>query len=235
MAKKNEKTKKDVGRGALKGHWLWGLLVLSILLLIDLITKVGAQVYFEVMGNADIVLIPDVLEFTYRENPGMAFSMGADAPMPAKLAVVILTGVVMAAVAVFYLRMDKRRSFLRWCLVFIIAGGIGNLIDRVLFKVWLENGGGVRDMVMIDFGPLLHEWFGLEVAWLDFGVCNFADFFIVGGAVALVLAILFFDSGAILPVGKYKALSKEMEEAEKAKKAAKKAQKAAETQANTDK
>ena len=50
MAKKNEKTKKDVGRGALKGHWLWGLLVLSILLLIDLITKVGAQVYFDVMG-----------------------------------------------------------------------------------------------------------------------------------------------------------------------------------------
>ena len=235
MAKKNEKTKKDVGRGALKGHWLWGLLVLSILLLIDLITKVGAQVYFEVMGKADIVLIPDVLEFTYRENPGMAFSMGSTAPTPAKLAVVILTGVVMAAVAVFYLRMDKRRSFLRWCLVFIVAGGVGNLIDRVLFKVWLENGGGVRDMVMIDFGPLLHEWFGWEVAWLDFGVCNFADFFIVGGAVALVLAILFFDSGAILPVGKYKALSKEMEEAEKAKKAAKKAQKAAETQANTDK
>ena len=64
MAKKNEKTKKDVGRGALKGHWLWGLLVLSILLLIDLITKVGAQVYFEVMGNADIVLIPDVLVLT---------------------------------------------------------------------------------------------------------------------------------------------------------------------------
>lgn len=235
MAKKNEKTKKDVGRGALKGHWLWGLLVLSILLLIDLITKVGAQVYFEVMGNADVVLIPNVLEFTYDENPGMAFSMAADAPMPAKLTVVILTGVVMAAVAVFYLRMDKRRSFLRWCLVFIIAGGIGNLIDRVLFQVWLNNGRGVRDMVMIDFGPLLHEWFGWEVAWLDFGICNFADFFIVGGAVALVLAILFFDSGAILPVGKYKALSKEMEEAEKAKKAAKKAQKAAEKQANTDK
>ncbi len=235
MAKVNEKTKKDVGRGALKGHWLWGLLVLSILLLIDLITKVGAQVYFKIMGNTDIVLIPDVLVFTYKENPGMAFSMGADAPTPAKLAVVILTGLVMVGVAVFYLRMDKRRSFLRWCLVFIVAGGVGNLIDRVLFKVWLENGGGVRDMVMIDFGPLLHEWFGWEVTWLDFGVCNFADFFIVGGAVALVLAILFFDSGAILPVGKYKALSKEMEEAEKAKKAAKKAQKAAEKQANTDK
>ena len=236
MAKKNEKTKKDVGGGALKGHWLWGLLVLSILLLIDLITKVGAQVYFEVMGNADVVLIPDVLEFTYKENPGMAFSMGSTAPTPAKLAVVILTGVVMAAVAVFYLRMDKRRSFLRWCLVFIIAGGIGNLIDRVLFQVWLNNGRGVRDMVLLDFSTLLENWFAISPTdFLSFGYCNFADFFIVGGAVALVLAILFFDSGAILPVGKYKALSKEMEEAEKAKKAAKKAQKAAETQANTDK
>ena len=177
--------------------------------------------YFEVMGKADVVLIPDVLVLTYKENPGMAFSMGADAPMPAKLAVVILTGVVMAAVAVFYLRMDKRRSFLRWCLVFIVAGGVGNLIDRVLFKVWLENGGGVRDMVMIDFGPLLHEWFGWEVAWLDFGVCNFADFFIVGGAVALLLSFLFFDTDAFFPVGKYKALAKEAEETAEAKRKAK--------------
>ena len=205
----------------MKGHWLWGLLVLLILLLIDLITKVGAQVYFDVMGNADIVLIPDVLVLTYKENPGMAFSMGADAPMPAKLAVVILTGVVMAAVAVFYLRMDKRRSFLRWCLVFIVAGGVGNLIDRVLFKVWLENGGGVRDMVLLDFCPLLEQWFGWQITWLDFGVCNFADFFIVGGAVALLLSFLFFDTDAFFPVGKYKALAKEAEETAEAKRKAK--------------
>ena len=53
----------------------------------------------------------------------------------------------------------------------------------------------------------------------DFGVCNFADFFITGGAVLLVLALLFFDTDAIFPVGKkYKALAKEAEEKAEQKK-----------------
>ena len=227
MAKKMKNNQKEGGVSALKGHWLWGLLVFAILLLIDLLTKVGAYVYFETMGNADIVLIPNVIELTYTENPGMAFSIGADAPTPAKLAVVGATAVIMLFASIYYLKIDKRRSFLRWCLVFIVAGGVGNLIDRVLCKVWLENGGGVRDMVLLDFSVWMEEWFNLAPTdFMDFGVCNFADFFIVGGAVALVLALMFFDSEAVWPVGKYKALAKESEEkAEEKRKAKEKAKK----------
>ncbi len=206
----------------MKGHWLWGALVLCILLLIDLLTKVGAKVYFDILAKENIALIPNVLELTYVENPGMAFSMGADAPMPAKLAVVIGTAVIMLLATVYYVKADKRRSCLRWCLVFIIAGGVGNLIDRVLFKVWLENGGGVRDMVMLDFSVWIEEWFNVPPTnFMDFGVCNFADFFIVGGAVALLLSFLFFDTDAFFPVGKYKALAKEAEETAEAKRKAK--------------
>ena len=50
--------------------------------------------------------------------------------------------------------------------------------------------------------------------FLDFGICNFADFFIVGGAIALLFAFFFFDKDAFFPVGKYKALAKEGEEKE---------------------
>ena len=222
MAKTTKKTQNDKGMSALKGHWLWGALALCILLLIDLLTKVGAKVYFDTLGEANIVLIPNVLELTYTENPGMAFSMGADAPMPAKLAVVIGTAVIMLLATVYYLKVDKRRSWLRWCLVFVIAGGVGNLIDRVLFKVWLEDGGGVRDMVLMDFSVWIEEWFNVPPTnFMDFGVCNFADFFIVGGAIALLLAFLFFDADAFFPVGKYKALAKEAEETAEAKRKAK--------------
>ena len=222
MAKTTKKTQNDKGMSALKGHWLWGALALCILLLIDLLTKVGAKVYFDTLGEANIVLIPNVLELTYTENPGMAFSMGADAPMPAKLAVVIGTAVIMLLATVYYLKVDKRRSWLRWCLVFVIAGGVGNLIDRVLFKVWLEDGGGVRDMVLMDFSVWIEECFNVPPTnFMDFGVCNFADFFIVGGAIALLLAFLFFDADAFFPVGKYKALAKEVEEAAEAKRKAK--------------
>jgi len=72
----------------------------------------------------------------------------------------------------------------------------------------------VRDMVR------------LKIFMFDFGVCNFADFFIVGGAITLMAAILFFDAGAMFPLTKkYKALSKEYEEREEQKQAKKLAKK----------
>ena len=60
MNKEMRKKKRD----ALKGSSLWGVLLFSILLLIDLLTKVIAEVYFEVQGNAEISLIPGVIELT---------------------------------------------------------------------------------------------------------------------------------------------------------------------------
>lgn len=214
--------KKEKQAGVLKGHWLWGVLVLCILLLIDLGIKIAAQVYFDILGNKDLVLIPGVIELTYTENPGMAFSMGADASPTAKIGVIVGTAVMMLACIFIYLRMDKRRSCLRWCLVFIVAGGLGNLIDRVLFQTWLNNGRGVRDMVMLDFSVLLENWFSVPPTnFLDFGVCNFADFFIVGGAIALIVALFFFDTDAFFPKGKYKALAKEADEKAEAKAKAK--------------
>ena len=108
MAKKKEKQ-----AGVLKGHWLWGALVLCLLLLIDLGIKIAAQVYFDILGNKDLVLIPGVIELTYSENPGMAFSMGADASPEVKMGIMIGTAVLMLACIFIYLRMDKRRSCLR--------------------------------------------------------------------------------------------------------------------------
>lgn len=214
--------KKEKQAGVLKGHWLWGALVFCVLLAIDLGIKIAAQVYFDILGNKDLVLIPGVIELTYTENPGMAFSMGADASPTAKIGVIVGTAVMMLACIFIYLRMDKRRSCLRWCLVFVVAGGLGNLIDRVLFQTWLNNGRGVRDMVMLDFSVLLENWFSVPPTnFLDFGVCNFADFFIVGGAIALIFALFFFDTGAFFPKGKYKSLAKEADEKAEAKAKAK--------------
>ncbi len=214
-AKKQEKQ-----AGVLKGHWLWGALVLCILLLIDLGIKIAAQVCFDIFDKPDFVLIPGVIELTYTENPGMAFSMGADASPELKMGIMIGTAVLMLACIFIYLAVDKRRSCLRWCLVFIVAGGLGNLIDRALCQTW--GGEGVRDMVLLDFSVLLESWFSVPPTdFLDFGVCNFADFFIVGGAIALLVSMIFFDTDAFFPKGKYKALAKEAAEKAEAKAKAK--------------
>lgn len=214
-------------RNGLKGSWLWGVLLFLILIFIDQITKAVADVYFidYAESSRNIVIIPDVLEFCISYNRGIAFSMFAGADKTVKMAIVLTTGVMMAVIGVIYFKIDKRRTFLRIALVLVVAGGIGNLIDRIYYQVWdpaSYAGGirdGVRDMVRLRF----------FVDFLDFGVCNFADFFISIGAVMIVFACLFFDSYAYCPVGKYKELSKEAEEAEAKREEEKKAKKHAKT------
>ena len=201
----------------LKGSRWWGVLLFAILILIDQVTKVVADVYFGNVPSAkdSIAIIPGVIELTMEYNRGIAFSMFSDIGKIGKIAIVAGTAVLMAVIAVVYFKLDKRRTWLRFALVLIVAGGVGNLIDRVFYQVWdpaTATGfrDGVRDMVRVDFKIV------------DFGVCNFADFFISFGAVAFILSLLFFDKDALLPVGKkYKALAAEAVAEEEAKKAAK--------------
>ncbi len=192
---------------SLKGSSLWGLLVFGLLFFVDMITKVVADVYFTKYPTP-IKLIPECLELQISYNEGMAFSMGSDWSTEAKIALVCGTGLIFVGLLVLYFMLDKRRSWLRNSLIFVVAGGVGNFVDRILYL--LGQLGGVRDMVR------------LKIFIFDFGVCNFADFFIVGGGIALMLALLFFDGSAVWPTGKkYKALAEEFEEREEMKKQAK--------------
>lgn len=207
---------------SLKGSRLWGVLLFAILILIDQLTKVVADVYFGEVASApeSIAIIPGIIELTMDYNRGIAFSMFSDIGKAGKLAIVFGTAALMLAIGIVYFKLDKRRTLLRVAIVLIVAGGVGNFIDRVYYQVWdpaTFNGGfrdGVRDMVRVDFKIM------------DFGVCNFADFFITFGAVLFILSMLFFDKDALFPVGaKYKALAKEAAEAEEKKKAEKQAKK----------
>lgn len=209
---KEKKIENVENKYTLKGSCLWGILLFAILLLVDMVTKIVADAYFSADGNEPIVLIPGYLVLMISYNRGIAFSIGDDAPMAAKIGLVVATAVFFVAFTIVYFKMDKRRTWMRIALVFIIAGGVGNLIDRVYYQVWdPTTSGGVRDMVY------------LKILMFDFGVCNFADFFIVGGAIALMLSIMFFDPNAMFPLTKkYKVLAKEYEEKEEQKRAAKK-------------
>ena len=213
MEKKELELKKDGGRYSLKGSNLWGILLFLILIFVDMLTKFLADAYFSQPGAPkEIVIIPNCIVLCQHSNPGIAFSGFSDADAWVKIAIIVGTAVLMTAFAVYYFFTDNRRSWLRVALVLIVAGGVGNLIDRIYYRVWDPNAlFGVRDMV----------W--LKILWFTFGVCNFADFFIVIGAVVLMLAMVFFDSAAIYPMTKkYKQLAKEEEEQEEAARAAKK-------------
>ena len=223
MSNETKTTKFQQFKNTMKGSWLWGVLLFALLLFIDQATKLAADAYFSSEGAPkSIAIIPGWIELCQHYNKGVAFSGLNDAAPWVKILLIIGTAALMAMFAVFYFKMDKRRSFLRLALVLVVAGGVGNLIDRLYFKMWQPNAPfGVRDMVMVD----------LQI--FDFGICNFADFFISAGAVMLVLAIAFFDTDAFIPLGKYKALAEELEKTNKAKKNEKSATEQAEQPTET--
>ncbi len=227
MENKNETQKKAWW----KEPTFWLIVVFFVLIAVDQLTKIWAEYYFtEVAPYGEIVIIPGMIELCIEYNRGIAFSSFSNAGMGWKILIVVATAVLMIVLSVMFFKIDKRRALLRIALIFIIAGGVGNLIDRIIYRVWdpataapfgsLE-ADGVRDMVRLNI-------------IFSFGVCNFADFFIVAGAVMLALSMLFFDADAIFPLTeKYKALAKEYEEKEEAKKAEKLAKKQAAEQGET--
>ncbi|MBQ9713782.1 MAG: signal peptidase II [Clostridia bacterium] len=195
LNKSVEQLKKE--RNELK-KWraiLLGVVFLILLIFVDQFTKLAADVYFGERGNEHVTVIPGWVYLEIAYNRGIAYGKFGDASQGLKIGIIVGTAVLMAILTVIYVRTDTRRVFLRAALILIIAGGLGNLIDRVEYRIWDENTlYGVRDMINL-------ERFG-------FAVCNLADFFITGGAVMLVLALLFFDRDALFPTGKrYKALA----------------------------
>ena len=186
--------KKSTG---VKYSCLWGILLFAVLIFIDQITKAAAAAFLT--PSESIPIVKGWLELRIVYNRGISYGLGDDASPAVKIAVIAATAVMMLAITIFYFKVDKKRSFIRTAFVFIVAGGVGNLIDRVYYRVWEPSGTlGVRDMV--------------DVSRFGFAVCNFADFFITAGAIMLVLSFLFFDKDALLPVGKYKAMKKAEEE-----------------------
>ncbi len=194
-----------------QGSSIWGIILFLILVLVDQLTKLVADAYLD--KGEGFSIIEGWLGITFTYNRGISYGMGSDASPYLKLGVIALTAVMMAVIAVVFFKLDKRRTWLKVACVLIVAGGVGNLIDRVYYRVWDASTYpyGVRDMV--------------DLSRFGFAVCNFADFFISIGAVMLVLAFICFDKDAFFPVGKYKILAKEAAEEEEKKAEERKAKK----------
>lgn len=109
--------------------------------------------------------IPNLVSLTYLQNRGAAFSMLQDQ----QWFFTVITLVVMAG-AIWYLHKHIEDSL--WTvfgLILIIAGGLGNFIDRV-------SQGFVVDMFHLDF--------------VNFAIFNVADSYLTVGVLVLLLAML---------------------------------------------
>lgn len=110
-------------------------------------------------------LIPNVFSLTYVENYGAAFSILQNK----QLFLIIMTSIFLVVVAYLMLKKAKGNRLFLASLTLILAGGLGNLIDRV-FR------GFVIDY--IQFLPF------------DFPIFNFADCCVVVGTILFMLYIV---------------------------------------------
>lgn len=120
-----------------------------------------------------VELIDNIFSVSNVRNPGMAFSWLSDVSWAQTFFIVATTIVVVALL--FYFMLSKKQSKLfRTSLIMIMAGAVGNFIDRLALKE-------VRDFIYVHF----------------FANFNVADIFVCVGAFLLALYIIFFDEDAI--------------------------------------
>ena len=103
-------------------------IVCIILIFIDQITKIFARTTIK---KDPIVLWDGVFELYYHENRGSIWGI-----LQGKIDILLLVSVILFAILIFiYVKMPKTKFYLPlfWVLVVMIAGAVGNTIDRVFF------------------------------------------------------------------------------------------------------
>lgn len=144
------------------GHFL----LLILLIILDQFTKHLAATDLQ---DKPFIIIPKVLQLTYHENNGAVWGI-----LSGKIFFLVLLTFVLLSLMVFvYLKIpvEKRYNAIRIILVFICAGAVGNLIDRIINRY------------VVDF---------IYFELIDFPVFNMADCYITMSAVLLILLGLFY-------------------------------------------
>lgn len=142
------------------------LSLISIVLLVgaDQLIKYFIDLFLKPVGS--ITVIPKVLQLSYYENDGAMMGM-----MSGKTTVMTVFAVLCLLLVCYILYSGKLGYGIDfWCVVFVAAGGIGNLIDRV-FRGYV-----------IDY---------IEVLFVDFYIFNFADCLVTCAAVAIIISQIY--------------------------------------------
>lgn len=145
-----------------KSAVFYSLLIL-LLIGVDQLTKYLVLRFLS--DGVPVSVIPHVLRFRYISNTGAAFSMFSGRT----LALSAVTLVILIVLIILWVKGKFSTKLLRAGAALVIAGGFGNLIDR-LFRHYV-----------VDF---------MEFTFTNFAVFNFADCCVTIGAALLIIAIL---------------------------------------------
>jgi len=132
-------------------------LILVIVLVSDQLTKNWAET--QLQGSEPIPVLNNLFELHYSQNTGMAFSFLDDKPQ----FLLVLVSVIVISL-IYYIFKEKKLDL---GIAFILAGGLGNLLDRLVH-------GYVIDFI----NPL----------FMDFAIFNISDI-----ALNIGMALLIFQ------------------------------------------
>lgn len=147
------------------------LIIIALMLVLDQASKAVFASWLPTLPNHTFPLIEGVFHLSYVENRGAAFGMLQNA----QWLFIPLTLIACGGLLWFLIKnRNAMHTMLRVCIALIVAGALGNFIDRIFL-------GYVRDMF----------YFVL----IDFAVFNVADAAISVGGVLLVADLLFSKKG----------------------------------------
>lgn len=138
----------------------------AVLVAIDQIVK--AFVRANIPLGTSIPFLPGVMDLAYVQNTGAAFSLFEGRTWILSIISLVISVILAAALA---LKLFKR-PFPRLALALVLAGAVGNLIDRMLL-------GFVTDM--------------FQTTFINFAVFNVADICVVLGGIAVCVYVIFFS------------------------------------------
>lgn len=142
------------------------ILIILGLIGLDQISKFLAVKYLVDIGS--IPIIKDIFHLTYVENRGAAFGMFQNNQM-----IFVVVALAACIFGLYYLYKKQLNLLGKSAIILIIAGAIGNLIDRV------------RLGFVVDY-------FDFRIVWNY--VFNVADVFVVIGTILLCIYIIFFEN-----------------------------------------
>lgn len=149
-----------------------------VFLAIDIVTKlVVVNACNNVEGTTVADLIPGFLRIQYVRNDAAAFNIGAGNPLVSRILFIIIASLGSIGISVYFgLKYKKLGLMTKACLMLIVSGALGNLVDRLFYSF--------SSYCVVD--------------WIDFyGIWgyhfNIADSCIVVGAIMLIVYLIVLE------------------------------------------
>lgn len=143
------------------------ILCIGLLVAFDQVTKLMVRGSFALHESRP--LIQNVFHLTYIQNTGIAWGMFKNG----RIIFLILTIAILLVCACVYAKLPQSKRFmpLRICLVVLVSGAIGNMIDRIYLHY------------VVDF---------FDFRLINFPIFNVADIYVTVSMIVLILLCAFY-------------------------------------------